>query len=303
MVSPFRSFAAAALLALAPAAAQAADVVVSSKIDTEGNLLGEMIAQTLAANGIPVRNRVLLGTTPVLRNAILSGEVDIYPEDTGNGAIFFGRPDDPAWHDAAKGYDLVKRLDSDANHIDWLTPAPVSDTWTIGLRSDVAAPNDVKSMSDFGQWVASGGEAKLVGSAEFVSSPAGLPAFEKAYGFTLKPEQVLVLSGGTAAVIKAAAQRTDGADAVMVFGTDGGLGATDFVVLDDDKSVQPVYEPTAIVRDAVLKAYPKIAEVLKPVFAGLDPKTLLALDARVQVGGEPAADVARDYLGSRRAAP
>ena len=196
MVSPFKPLAAAALLALVPLGARAADVVVSSKIDTEGSLLGEMIAQTLAANGIPVKNRVQLGTTPVLRKAITSGEVDIYPEYTGNGAFFFNKPDDPAWHDATKGYDLVRQLDSDANKIDWLTPAPANNTWAIGLRADVAAPNNVKTMSDFGHWVASGGAAKLVGSAEFVNSPAALPAFEKAYGFALKPDQLLVLSGG-----------------------------------------------------------------------------------------------------------
>ena len=304
MISPLKPLAAVAVLALAPLAATsgalAADVVVSSKIDTEGSLLGDMIEQTLAANGIPVRNRVQLGTTPVLRKAITAGEVDIYPEYTGNGAFFFNKPDDPAWHDAAKGYELVKQLDSDANHIDWLTPAPANNTWAIGLRADVAAPNNVKTMSDFGKWVTSGGTAKLVGSAEFVNSAAALPAFQKAYGFTLRPDQLLVLSGGgTAATIQAAAQKTDGVDAAMVFGTDGGIEAADLVVLDDDKNVQPVYEPAPVVRDAVLKANPKIAEVLKPIFASLDLKTLQELNARIQVNGEPAADVAKDYLKAK----
>ncbi len=85
----------------------------------------------------------------------------------------------------------------------------------------------------------------------------------------------------------------------MVYGTDGGIEAADLVVLDDDKGVQPVYAPTAVVRDAVLKANPKIAELLKPVFAGLDLKTLQELNARIQVNGEPAADVARDYLKAK----
>lgn len=301
MVPLVKPLLAAALLTLAGAAgARAADVVVSSKIDTEGSLLGSIIAQTLTANGIPVKNRIQLGTTPVVRKALLSGEIDIYPEYTGNGAFFFNKPDDPAWHDAAKGYDLVKSLDFEANKIDWLTPAPANNTWAIGLRDDVAAPNNVKTMSDFGKWVMSGGAVKLVGSAEFVNSAAALPAFEKAYGFTLKSDQLLVLSGGgTAATIQAAAQKTDGVNAAMVFGTDGGIESADLVVLDDDKNVQPVYEPTPVVRDAVLKAYPKIAEVLKPVFAGLDLKTLQDLNARIQVNGEPAGDVAKEYLKSK----
>ena len=301
MVPLFKPLLAAALLTVAAATGvRAADVVVSSKIDTEGSLLGSIIAQALAANGIPVKNRVQLGTTPVLRKALLSGEVDIYPEYTGNGAFFFNKPDDAAWHDGAKGYELVKSLDFDANKLDWLTPAPANNTWAIGLRNDVAAPNNVKSMSDFGKWVSSGAAVKLVGSAEFVNSAAALPAFQKAYGFTLKSDQLLVLSGGgTAATIQAAAQKTDGVNAAMVFGTDGGIEAADLVVLDDDKNVQPVYEPAPVVRDAVLKANPKIAEVLKPVFADLDLKTLQELNARIQVNGEPAADVAKDYLKTK----
>ena len=301
MFKPLKPLLAAAMLTVASVAcAEAADVVVSSKIDTEGSLLGSMIAQALSANGIPVRNRVQLGTTPVLRKALLSGEIDIYPEYTGNGAFFFNKPDDAAWHDPAKGYDFVKSLDAQANKIDWLTPAPANNTWAIGLRNDVAAPNNVKTMSDFGRWVSAGGGVKLVGSAEFVNSAAALPAFQKAYGFALKPDQLLVLSGGgTAATIQAAAQKTDGVDAAMVFGTDGGIESADLVVLDDDKNVQPVYAPAPVVRDAVLQANPKIADVLKPIFASLDLKTLQELNARIQVNGEPAADVAKDYLKAK----
>ena len=301
MFTPLKPLLAAAMLTVASAAcAEAADVVVSSKIDTEGSLLGSMIAQALTANGIPVKNRVQLGTTPVLRKALLSGEIDIYPEYTGNGAFFFNKPDDVAWHDPAKGYDLVKSLDSQANKLDWLAPAPANNTWAIGLRNDVAAPNNVKTMSDFGRWVSAGGTVKLVGSAEFVNSAAALPAFQKAYGFALKPDQLLVLSGGgTAATIQAAAQKTDGVEGAMVFGTDGGIEAADLVVLDDDKNVQPVYAPAPVVRDAVLQANPKIADVLKPIFASLDLKTLQELNARIQVNGEPAADVAKDYLKTK----
>jgi glycine betaine/choline ABC-type transport system substrate-binding protein len=86
---------------------------------------------------------------------------------------------------------------------------------------------------------------KLAGLSEFVDSAAALRAFQKAYGFTLKPDQLLVLSGGdTSATIKAEAEQTDG----VVYGTDGGIGAAGHVVLDDDKGVQPVYAPTPIIR-------------------------------------------------------
>lgn len=75
----------------------ASPVKVGSKIDTEGALLGNIILQVLENHGVPTVNKVQLGTTPVVRGAITSGELDIYPEYTGNGAFFFKDENDAAW--------------------------------------------------------------------------------------------------------------------------------------------------------------------------------------------------------------
>ncbi|MDK1386079.1 Glycine betaine-binding protein YehZ [Ensifer psoraleae] len=283
-------------LALTAAAAEA-DVVVSSKIDTEGGVLGNIILSVLNANGIKTTDRVQLGATPVVRKAITAGEIDIYPEYTGNAAFFFEKADDPAWKDAAKAYEQAKKLDYDANKIVWLTPSPANNTWAIALRKEVADANKVKTLSDFGKYVSGGGEVVLAASSEFVNSAAALPAFQTTYSFTLKPEQLITLSGGdTAATIAAAANQTNGANAAMVYGTDGGIAPSGLVVLEDDKSVQPVYQPAPIIREAVLKENPQIEELLKPVFEKLDLVTLQELNGRVQVGGEPAKAVAEDFL-------
>jgi osmoprotectant transport system substrate-binding protein len=259
-----------------------------------------MILLTLEANGIATEDRITLGGTPVVRKAITAGEIDIYPEYTGNAAFFFNKADDPLWKDLNQGYEAAKKLDYDANKIVWLTPAPANNTWAIAVRKDVADQNNLKTMSDFGKWVSGGGKVVLAGSAEFVNSAAALPAFQKTYGFTLKPAQLIVLSGGdTAATIKAAADQTNGANAAMVYGTDGGIGPSGLVVLEDDQSVQPVYAPAPIVRGVVLNANPKIADALKPVFASLTRETLQELNARIQLGGESAHDVAQDYLRSK----
>ncbi|MGO4707301.1 ABC transporter substrate-binding protein [Microvirga sp. 2MCAF38] len=277
-----------------------ADVVVSSKIDTEGSVLGNIILLMLDANGIKTQDRIQLGATPVVRKAITSGEIDIYPEYTGNAGFFFNKADDPVWKDAAKGYEAAKKLDYDANKIVWLTPAPANNTWAIALRKDVAQSGKLASMSDFGKWVSGGAKVVLAASSEFVNSAAALPAFQATYGFAMKPDQLIVLSGGdTAATIKAAAEKTNGANAAMVYGTDGGIAPSDLVVLTDDKNVQPVYAPTPIIREAILKENPKIADILSPVFKSLDLATLQNLNARVQVGGEPAKTVASEYLKSK----
>lgn len=290
---------AAALAVAIMTGAASAQVVVSSKIDTEGGLLGNMISQVLQANSIPVTEKIQLGPTQVVRDAIKAGQIDIYPEYTGNGAFFYNKADDPLWNDATKAFETVKKLDYDAEKIVWLAPAPANNTWAVALRKDVAEKNKLVTFSDFGKWVAGGGQVKLAASAEFVSSPAALPKFQSVYGFTLKPEQLVTLSGGdTAATIAAAANQTDGVNAAMVYGTDGGIAPAGLVVLQDDKGVQPVYQPAPIIREAVLTKYPQIKDLLAPVFAKLDLTTLQTLNGRIQVGGENAKAVATDWLKS-----
>lgn len=286
---------AAALVAWAGTAA-ARDIVVSSKIDTEGGLLGNMMLLALKQAGLPVQDRLQLGATPIVRDAIASGQIDIYPEYTGNAAFVYNDASNPAWKNAAQAHARATELDG-AHGIVWLTPAPANNTWAIAVRKDVADAAGLRTMSDLGRYVAGGGEIKLAASSEFVTSPAALPAFQATYGFTLRPEQLVQLSGGdTAATIAAAAQQTSGVNAAMVYGTDGGIAPAGLVVMADDKEVEPVYQPAPIVRAPVLEEHPEIAAVLEPVFSGLTLEVLQELNGRIQVGGEPAATVAEDYL-------
>lgn len=288
-------------LILAGGGVQAADAVrVGSKLDAESGLLGTMIVQMLEANGVRTVNKLLLGPTKIVRSALLAGEIDVYPEYTGNGAFFFNIDSDPVWKNAAAGYEKVRQLDLEKNGIVWLKPAPANNTWAIAVRKDVATPNRLGTMEDFARWVSGGGKAKIAASAEFVESPAALPSFQATYGFALRPDQILVLAGGdTAATIRAAAEGTSGVNTAMVYGTDGAIAALDLVVMGDTKAAQMVYEPAPTVRAAVLERHPQIRQALEPVFASLDAETLRSLNARISVEGQDVGQVATAYLKSK----
>ncbi|RCV86712.1 glycine betaine ABC transporter substrate-binding protein OsmF [Billgrantia montanilacus] len=278
-------------------AAQANDpVVVSSKIDTEGSVLGQLIMQRLEQAGIEVEDRLQLGGTSIVRSALKAGEIDIYPEYTGNGAFFFDMADSDVWNDADEAYAAVRDLDAEDGLI-WLTPADANNTWAMSVRGDLAREQGLATLEDLADYLAEGGEFKFAASAEFVESEQALPAFQQAYGFELSSDQLLVLSGGnTAATMRAAAQQTSGVNAAMTYGTDGGLGALDLVVLEDTLGVQPVYQPAPVVREAVLAAYPDIESVLEPVFKALDLETLQRLNGQVAVDGLDPRRVAEDFL-------
>jgi len=294
-----KSVCAVALLALAAAAPLRAAVVVSSKLSSESAMLGQMIRLLLQAQGIPVVDRTRIGATPVVRQALLAGEIDLYVEYTGNAGLFFNDAGNPAWKDLDRGYELGSRLDYAANRIVWLTPARASNAWALAVRSDVAQAYQLRTMSDFGRWVAGGGHVVLICSAEFANAGT-LRSLEQTYGFTLRSSQLIVLAGGeTAATITAAAAGTNGANTAMVYGTDGGIAAAHLQVLEDDRHDQPVYAPVPIVRESVLRQYPQIATIVKPLMESLDREVLQGLNARVQINGESDEAVAAEYLRAK----
>ncbi|HEX4618437.1 MAG TPA: glycine betaine ABC transporter substrate-binding protein, partial [Steroidobacteraceae bacterium] len=125
-----------AVLTLSMSSPTLAAVVVSSKLSSESAMIGEMIRLLLNAHGVPTVDRMTLGATPVVRKALLSGEVDLYVEYTGNAGLFFNDLGNPAWKDLRQGYELGARLDYAANHVVWLTPAPASNAWALAARRD-----------------------------------------------------------------------------------------------------------------------------------------------------------------------
>jgi osmoprotectant transport system substrate-binding protein len=293
------ALASAIAAALGPALG-AEPVVVGSKIDLEGGLIGEMMLLALGRAGVPTINRLRLGPTAILRQALLSGAVDLCVEYSGNAAFFFHQEGDPVWRSAAAGYARAAALDLAANKLVWLQPAPADNSWVIAVPNALAREKRLKTLDDFAGFVRAGERVKLAASAEFVESAAGLPAFEAIYGFKLRASQLLVLSGGeTTATMKAAADGISGVNAAMAYATDGALDALDLYALADPRHAEPVYAPAPVIRAAALASWPHVRQALAPVFAGLDLETLRALNERIAVEGEDAAVVARDYLATR----
>jgi len=290
----------AASLAFCAPAGAAPPVVVGSKLDLEGGLLGQMLLLALGNAGIPTQNRLQIGPTAILRAALLSGAIDLCVEYTGNAAFFFHEENDPVWKDAQAGYARAAALDYQQNRLVWLTPAPADNTWVIAIPNSLARAERLATLEDFAEFARLGNKIKLAASAEFVESPAGLPAFEAAYGFKLRAAQLLVLSGGeTSATMKAAADGISGVNAAMAYGADGALKALDLVALEDTRHAEPVYAPAPVVRAETLDLYPRIRPILRPVFASLDLATLRDLNEKVAVEGQDPAVAAQAFLRSQ----
>ncbi|MFC0619082.1 ABC transporter substrate-binding protein [Deinococcus budaensis] len=278
--------------------AAAKPIVVGSKLDPEAQILGQMIVLTLRNAGLEVTDKTNLGDTGVNRKAILAGEIDVYPEYTGNAVYLFPAAKISAKEAGNPGkiYGYARQLDL-KNGVTWLRPAQVNNTWVIAVPQALAQAQKLGSVADLARYLRGGGKFKIAGSPEFFNRPDTMPAFEAAYGFKLRPDQKLVLAGATPPQTQqAAASGTSGVNAAMAYGTDGSLAALKLVALKDPKGAQAVYQPAPIIRSAVLKANPQIEALLNKTFATLTQATLQGLNAQVALEGRAARDVAQSYL-------
>lgn len=290
-----------------PSAAQDGEpprpIRVASKTFTENELLAQMMILVLQQAGYEVEDHTNLGNTQVNRDALVLGQIDVYPEYTGTALNnFFNQvawytPDPLANTDAELAFITVSMMDAVLNDLIWLQRAPGNNTFALVVTDEFASTHSLRTMADFARYVNEGGEVMFVASEEFALRSDGLPAFETTYGFDLVGEQMLVIAGvGPDVTEQALLEGVNGINVAMAYSTDGVLSGNNFVVLTDDLSAQPVFQPAPVFRGVVVRQYPEIAGLINPVFASLTTELLQSMNARVDVGGEGVVDVARSYL-------
>ncbi len=288
-------------------------ITVASKLDTEGAILSQIIIQVLRAKGFEVKDKTWMNSTDELRSALINGDIDIYPEYTGNGAKFFEQNlQEPntwrkEWWEKGSSYTEVNRLE-EANRtgVEWLYPAPAANPWAIALNRQVANKYNIQNMQHFADYVDDQNRDKtiwIVGSEEFFTSPVAYPLFEWKYGFSLNEEKgdrkIIVSSSGYAEQLTAAPEliNKDILYAAMAYSTDRYLRELNLVVLDDVYNAQPWLNPAPVIRSRILKRYPEIGDILNPIFSELDETTLNTLNLEAgYLEGKLPSDVAREYL-------
>ena len=291
-------FVLSALLLLAGCAppVQKGPVTVGSFIDSEGAVLGGMMVQTLQKAGFEVVDKTELGTPEVVRQALISGQIDLTLDYSGSGQYYHEGKAGEVWSDGAKGYETIRELDKTVNDLRWLTPAKANNTESLAVKRTFSEKTGVTDLPGLAAYINAGNPVKLICAASYAENPLGLLGLEKAYGFKLKPDQLISLSSGnTAEMLKALAEDKE-VNVSLVYGTDGALDQLGLVVLADPQSIPPVYWPTPVLRGKLADQYPEIETLLKPVFESLTLEALQKLNSRVALGGEDADVVAKDYL-------
>jgi osmoprotectant transport system substrate-binding protein len=274
------------------AALDGVSVTVGSKDFTENILLGEMLAQALAAQGADVTNQTNLGGTSVNREALLSGDIDVYPDYNGTGWTVHLGNDDPS-DDPEELYTVTAEADLEQNAIQWAGRSPFNNTYGFASNGDLTAENggpfDVQGMFDY---VADNPDAVVCMESEFPDRPDGLVLFEQATGVTIPQEQIQILDTGLIYTETANGACSFG----EVFTTDGRIAALD-IDLVEDPGVSILYNVSFTWNDEHFQANAETyTEIVEAILEPLDNDTMAALNAQVDVDGEDVADVAADYL-------
>lgn len=268
------------LLVLAATSARA-ELTVGSKKFTESVLLGEIVAGLLRADGADVRHRQQLGGTRVLWQALLAGDVDIYPEYTGTlrEEIFAGEPlaDLPA---------LEARLAEEG--IGLVGPLGFDNSYGLGVTAATAAALGLQRISDLGAHP----QLRLGFSNEFVDRPDGWPALRDRYG--LSGQRVRGMDHDLA--YRALA---DGAiDVTDLYTTDAEIAHYGLTVLTDDLSIFPEYAAVLLYRlDTVGGNAPALAGLAR-LQGAIDADTMIAMNGRVKLDGLSEAKVAAGFLAT-----
>jgi osmoprotectant transport system substrate-binding protein len=266
--------------------AAAPTIRVGSKDFTEQFILGEMYALVLENAGFKVERKLNLGGTPVAQQALVSNQIDLYPEYTGTGLLTVLKL--PVNSDSRQVFDAVAKGYKDKFALVWLDPAPMNNTQALAMTRDGAAKFGVSTLSDM---AAKASQLTMIGPPEFQEREDGLPGIKKLYGnFQLK-EYKAVDSG-----LRYKGLVDGQADVAVAFGTDGEIAAFNLVVLKDDKGLFPPYQVAPVVRQQALDANPKIREVLNALAPKLTDAVMQRLNFEVSGKKREPADVAKEFL-------
>ena len=275
-----------ALLLCAPCA-QAQDIVVGSKNFTEGRLLGEIVTQHLErTTELEVAHISSLGGTKVCWNALRSGEIDIYVDYTGTGWSILlgeqGKVSDPLETFLHVRFRCLEEYD-----IEWLSPFGLNNTYALALRSEQAQAMGVKRISDL---EGRGHELNVGFGIEFMNREDGWAGLQLHYpGLDFDPRSV---EHGLAYEALERGQ----IDLIDAYSTDGKLLKYDVVVLEDDLGFFPPYNAAPLVRGEALRAHPEIRAALQELAFTISDAQAIALNYRVEEGGESFEEVARSFL-------
>jgi osmoprotectant transport system substrate-binding protein len=262
-------------------------IVVGSGDFPESQILAEIYAQALQANGFDVGRRLGIGSRETYIPALKDHSVDLVPEYIGNLLQYFEPKSTATMLDAVE-LELYKRLPGD---LSVLTPSAASDTDTVTVTGQTAAAWHLKTIGDL---AAHSSDVKFGAPSDFQARPSGLPGLKQKYGLTISPGNYLAIEdGGGAVTVRALVEGK--VNAANIFSTSPAIPQDHLVVLEDPEHNFLAGNIVPLVNSQ--KKSDRLKDVLDAVSAKLTSAGVAALNAAVagNSGVDPG-QVARNWI-------
>lgn len=255
-----------------------ATVVIGSKKFTESVILGELAAQSLQNAGTKAVHRRELGGSRVLWSALLTGEIDIYPEYTGTlyHEIFARRATEEA--------ELRRLLAT--RGIEMSRPLGFNNGYALGMKEEVAKKLNIRKISDLARH-----PGLVLGfSNEFMARADGWLGLRAHYG--LPQRQVSGLDHDLAyrGLEQGSLQVID------LYSTDAEIPYYGLRVLEDDRHYFPDYKAVFLYRSELLKRAPEAVTALQSLSGRIDSAAMAAMNAQAKLERVPDSQVAANFL-------
>jgi osmoprotectant transport system substrate-binding protein len=232
-------------------------LTVGSKDFAGAQIISQAYGQTLASKGYKIKYKDNIGPSETVYPLLQSGDIDIYGEFSGTFLTYLGGA---PTSDSAQVFQAVQKKLASKNIVA-VGPATAQDVNAFYVLKTTADKYHLKTVSDL-KPVAD----KLVfgGPAECLDRPLCLGTTEQQlYGLNFK--EVKKLDPGGPITNKAL---DDGTIQVGLLFTGSSVIKPDYVLLKDNKGLQPADNPIALINKP--KATTEVKAIIKTVNAKLD---------------------------------
>lgn len=260
---------------------------VGSKDFTEQYVLGNLYEILLDESGFNA-DYTPVGGSSENHQAIVNGEIDIYPEYTGTSLLTHLGMEFDSSMGADEVYTTVKDAYAEQFSLAVLEPTNFNNTYVLVMPKPQANELGIQTVSDLSNKAS---DLTFGTTQEFTERDDGLPGLKETYG-GFNFENVVALNPG---LLYSGIEEGE-IDVTTGFGTDGQIAAYDLLVLEDDKNFWPPYPAAPIVRQEILDEYPEIADALNQLSAMLDAETIRSLNWEVAGNSREPDEVAREFL-------
>jgi len=262
-------------------------ITVGSKNFTEQVVLGEIVAQHLEHRlARRIDRKLNLGGTMLAHQALVRGEIDLYPEYTGTALTTILKL--PPTSDRPSATALVRGEYQSRFGLQWMDPLGFNNTFAMVIRGDEARKHKIATLSDAARYAP--GWTLGVGY-EFQQRPDGLAGLLKTYHLPIHGSPKTMDLG---LLYKALEQ----GQVSMVAGnaTDGQLSVLNAVILQDDQHYFPPYDCGFVVRPEILKDHPALQQALGELVGRFSDQTMRKLNHQVDGEHRPVREVAEHFL-------